>query len=281
MAAVLTDKPKRPGMRILTMRQSFTIGTALLFAFVLAASAVPARAAAVRRIFEPTDLELEESGVVELDLQFGWIRGPSNHRVSAPDFELDIGLTKSLELDVDGAFSLEGPDGGGFSPSHFNRDNLWVGAKIGLVAWADEESHQSFAFGLQVGPKLPVAPGSHGVGLELLMLAGFHRGCTTVVLNAGFLADPLPDHAGTPRPKGLEGGLDLKVDLPGNGKWAVIGELGGVRFLSEDPHQLVGTAGIAYDAWKWLTLSLVGLAGFLDGNDRYGFLFGVAPKVRF
>jgi hypothetical protein len=263
------------------MRQLFTISFALALALALSASAAPARAAAIRRIFEPTDLELEKSGAVELDLQFGWIRGPSNHRVSVPDFELDIGLTKNLELDVDGTFSLEGPEGGAFSPRHFNRDNLWVGAKIGLVDWTDEESRQSFAFGLQVGPKLPVAPGSHGLGLEVLVLGGFHRGRTTVVLNAGFLADPLPDNAGTARPKGLEGGVDVNVDLPGSGKWSAIGELGGVRFLSKDPHQLVGTAGIAYAPWKLLTLSLLGLPGFLDGDDRYGILFGASPKVRF
>jgi len=254
----------------------------LVLAMALALAApTTAHAAAARRIFEPTDLELEESGTVELDLQFGLIRGPSPYRVSVPDFELDIGLTKNLELDIDGAFALEGPDTGGLSPHHWNRDNLWVGAKMGLLDFLDDETKQSFALGIQVGPKLPIARGSHGLGFELLLLGGFHQGRTTIVLNAGFVADPLPDDVGTPRPQGIEGGIDVAVDLPGNGKWSATGELGGMRFFSNDPHQLVATAGIAYNATPWLSLSLVGLAGFLDGNDRYGILLGASPKYKF
>ena len=260
------------------------MGRASLLAMVLVytlTAPTAAHAASVRRIFEPTDLELEETGAVELDLQFGLIRGPSPFRLSVPDFELDIGLTKNLELDIDGAFSLEGPATGGFSPRHWNRDNLWVGTKLGLADWVDENTKQSFALGIQVGPKLPIASGSHGLGVELLLLGGFHRGRTTLVLNAGFLTDPFPDNVGTARSRGIEGGLDLAVDLPGNGKWALSAELGGIRFLSQDSHQLVATAGIAYAATPWLSLSLVALAGFLDGDDRYGVLLGAAPKYTF
>jgi len=66
----------------------------------------------VRRHFEPTDLELEEPGTTELDLEIGHMRGQDAARVITPDFEVDLGLAKWLEIDVDGALVF------GFSP-HF------------------------------------------------------------------------------------------------------------------------------------------------------------------
>src|SRR5690242_17343954 len=65
--------------------------------------------------FEPTDLDLEESGIIELDLQFGPLRGPDAWRVVLPDFELDLGLTSNVELGLDGAYAVEGAAGHGFS----------------------------------------------------------------------------------------------------------------------------------------------------------------------
>src|SRR5690349_10275820 len=77
-----------------------------------------------RRLFEPTDLELERPGVLELDLQAGLVRGPDAFRLSIPDAELDVGLLPDLEIDLDGAFALEGPDGGALSFDHLAPDNL-------------------------------------------------------------------------------------------------------------------------------------------------------------
>jgi len=46
------------------------------------------RAAPVCRAFEPTDMELDGPGVMELDMQYGLVRGHDAYRVSTPDFEL-------------------------------------------------------------------------------------------------------------------------------------------------------------------------------------------------
>jgi hypothetical protein len=46
--------------------------------------------------FEPTDLELESSGTVQLDLQAGPVRGPDANRVVAADFEIDVGILPNL-----------------------------------------------------------------------------------------------------------------------------------------------------------------------------------------
>ncbi|HXU83688.1 MAG TPA: hypothetical protein VN914_19980, partial [Polyangia bacterium] len=143
-------------------------------------------------------------------------------------------------------------------------DSLWLALKAGFD-W----------FGVQVGPKLPVAPGTHGLGVEGVALAAFRSGPLEIALNLGAFREPPPDTG--PAPSGLESGLDLALDL--TPAWSVTGELGAVRFWSADPTQLVATAGITWAASEHLELSVVGLAG-LRGADRYGLLVGLSPKVR-
>src|SRR5215831_19696756 len=120
----------------------------------------------VRPLFEPTDLELENPGVVEMDLQVGAIRGPQSGpwRAVLPDFELDVGLLRNVELDLDGAYAIEGPATGPFSFDHPAPDSLWLSVKLGLLDFEDEG--RGLALGIQGGPKLPAAAGSRGVGFE-------------------------------------------------------------------------------------------------------------------
>ncbi len=255
----------------------------LALALALLAVLLPATAHArrgVRPLFEPTDLELEKTGVVDIDVQIGAIQGQGPARVVVPDFEVDVGLLPNLELDIDGAYAIEGPASGPFSFDHAAPDSLWVGGKLGIYDWTDDEAHQSWALGLQLGPKLPVASGAHGIGGEVLALIGHTRGKTHLVLNAGAFADPHPA-PDTGRPIGIELGLDLDRDLDAAGHFSLTAELSGVRFLSSDPAQLLATAGITYSVNDNLDLSLVGLVGFLDGSDRYGALIGVSPKIHF
>jgi hypothetical protein len=99
---------------------------------LLAALASPAARAhaAARPRFEPTDLEWEETGIAELDLQFGPVRGQGPWRIVVPDFELDLGLLPWLEIDLDGAYAVEGPDNGPFSLDHSAPDALWPSVKL-------------------------------------------------------------------------------------------------------------------------------------------------------
>jgi hypothetical protein len=247
-------------------------------AAALALTASPARARAVRRLFEPTDLELEDPGLLEVDGQLGIIRGSEAFRLSAPDVEIDLGLPRGFELDLDGALTLEARPDSALAFDHAAADNLWVGIKTGLFAWNDPAAAEAWALGLQIGPKLPLAPDAHGVGIEMLALAGFHHGGTQLMLNAGGLVDPASGDSG--RPRGVEGGIDLEQDLIAD-RWSLTGELGGIYFLSDDPHQLTATVGIAWSPSQMLELSLVALAGVLPGpgNDRYGLLLGLSPKI--
>jgi len=260
---------------------------ALVFAIVLAGasglSGVARARRGVRPLFEPTDLELEDPGVSELDLQVGLVRGQGPWRLVVPDFEIDLGVLRNLELDVDGSYALEAPGPGSFKFEDAAPDNLWAALKIGVADWVDEgkdaDDLTAWALGAQAGPKIPAASGSHGVGFEVLVLVGHVVRSAHFVLNAGAFVDPSPAPAAN-RPIGIEVGVDFDRDLDAAGHYQVTAELSGVRFLSSDPNQLLATAGLAWTPIPPYTqLSIVGLVGFLEGSDRYGLLFGLTQKI--
>lgn len=216
--------------------------------------------------FEPTDLELETSGTLELDTQLGYVKGPDAERIVAPDFELDLGLFDRFELDFDGSLA--------FARSGTLVDNSWLSAKIGL--FDTHGTDRSWALGMQVGPKLPLQAGARGIGFEGLALLAYMAGSLHVVLSAGGLADP---HDGAaPRPIGVEAGLDVELELVPD-RWSLLGEIGGVRYRSDDPAQLAATAGIQLSPAKWLDVSLVALVGLAGGSDPFGVLLGISPKI--
>lgn len=227
--------------------------------------------------FEPTDLELEDPGVLDLDFQLGPVKGQDPWRIVVPDFEIDLGILPYLELDIDGAWAFEGTSGGSTFFDHTAPDNLWVSVKLGLLDTHEEDRHDAWALGVQLGPKLPGAPDTSGVGVEGLLLVGRYVDRTHVVLNLGGFWDPAV--AGQ-RPAALEAGLDIDIDLDAEGTFSFSGELAGAAYLSGDPAQGAATAGVTWAVNESLDLSLVVLVGFLDGSDQFGLLLGVSPKVR-
>ena len=230
----------------------------------------------VRRHFEPTDLELEDPGTCELDFETGLVRSQDPWRVAAPDFELDLGLTRWLEVDVDGAYAVEGAPGKPFTFDHAAPDPLWPSVKVGVVDLVDEQATSTYALGAQLGPKLPTFSGGHGVGVEGLLLGGVGLGGTQFSFNLGGFVDPAPARQ-SPRPVAVEAGITWDQDLNKSGSCAISTDLSGVVFASHDPAQLQAAFGPVYTATKWLDLSLTGLVGFLPGSDRYGLLFGFSP----
>lgn len=247
--------------------------SALVLALVLAplvAHAVP------RPRFEPTDLELEDPGTMEIDLQFGPADGQSAWRMVVPDFEIDLGVLPELELDLDGAWAWEGGASSNFF-DHTSPDNLWLSIKYGVADWRNPEANSAWALGVQVGPKLPTAPGTSGVGVEGLVLLGRFIDRTHLVLNAGGFVDP---DAGSGRPRAVEGGLDLDLDLDAEGTFSVSAELGGTYYFSSDPHEASATAGINWQATPMLQLSVVALVGLASGSDHFAVFFGISPKFR-
>ncbi len=217
--------------------------------------------------------------MMELDMQYGLVRGRDAYRVSTPDFELDLGITSSIELDIDGELAVGGPDTGAFVIDRWAPDNLWTSIKAGLLDFSDPVADIAWTSGIQLGPKLPLARGNQGVGVEGLLLLGCRVRKTQAVVNLGGLIDPAGDPH-TPRPKAVEGGLGLDRPLVESGRWSITAELGGVRYFSPDTDQLTTTIGITFSPTETLDLSLVGLRGWLAGGDRWGVLFGISPKVQ-
>jgi hypothetical protein len=250
---------------------------ALAPAVALVVLVVAARAAhAARPRFEPTDLELEEPGTLDLDLQLGPADGQSAWRLVVPDFELDLGILPELELDLDGAWAWEGGASSDLF-DHTSPDNLWLSVKLGLGDWRSEDEKSVWALGLQIGPKLPSAPGTSGVGVEGLVLLGRYVDRTHLVLNVGGFVDP---DAGMGRPRAVEGGLDLDLDLDADGTFSLSGELGGTYYFSSDPHEASATAGITWAATPMLDLSVVALVGLASGSDHFAVFFGISPKFK-
>jgi hypothetical protein len=252
---------------------------AALTLIAIATGASRLAAARTRPRFEPTDLEMEDGGEFEVDLEIGFIRSQGPARLVIPDFELDLGILPNLELDLDGAYAIEGPDTGPFSLDHAAPDNLWLALKLGIYDDHDPDTHEGRAFGVQIGPKLPSARGAHGIGVESLLLLGGSTRRLTSVANVGGFIDPNPD-AVSPRPIAFEAGFDLELRLGSGDHFQLTGEFALVHFKSTYADQLGVTGGVNWSPNDNLDISLVGLVGFLPGNDRYGVLVGVAPKMR-
>ena len=214
--------------------------------------------------------------MLDVDLQLGAVRGDVPWRLVVPDVELDLGISRTVELDVDGAYAIAGTDDGRFTLDHPAPDNIWLAAKLGLYDSRETGATTAWAMGVQLGPKVPLAPEAHGVGYEALVLVGRTWGASHLVLNLGAIVDP-GAQISTQRPAGLEGGVDLDLAL-GQSAFSLTGELGGVRFFSADPHQLHATAGVTWAANDKLDISAIGLIGLLSGGDQRGILLGISPK---
>lgn len=208
-------------------------------------------------------------------MQIGPVRtaeGPT--RMMLPDFELDFGLTRDVELDIDGAWSLRGRDGTAFAQPTSAPDNLWIATKLALTP--PESRTRMYSLRLQLGPRLPLAEDAHGLGYEALVLLGLTVRSVKIAFNAGGVIDAGAE-IGRDRPTAVQGGVDVSTPLAPS--LALLGEVGGTRYVSADPHEVHVTAGLSWTATPGLDLSLVGLVGFLDGADRRGLLLGVTRNV--
>jgi len=250
----------------------------VLLTLIALLATAPAQARLRHRVpaFEPTDLELEDPLTLELDLQFGVLKrdGEPNLRVFVPDFELDFGLTSRVELDVDGALSLD-RQSGRFT---FAGDNLWVSTKLGFYADIDPfDPDRAWALGAQLGPRLPTAPHSVGTGFGAVLLGARMAPPWHFIVNLGAVLEPV-DRSEALRSFAVVGGLDLDYDLDVENRWSLLAELGAGYSFGPDPHDVHTTLGLDWNATPRLDLSLVGFYGFVTGGDRAGLFLGVTPK---
>jgi len=226
--------------------------------------------------FEPTDLDLEDPHVLELDLQVGAVlrdQAPKT-RIYVPDFELDYGLTERVELDVDGAVSLDETDTG-FVPT---LDTLWTCVKLDFATFRDErDERRVWALGAQLGPRWPTAPHSYGSGFGAVLLGARMTPPIHMIVNGGVVTEPL-DRTEPRRSAGVLGGFDLDYDLDRRERFSLLGEVAGAYSLGPDPNDVHATVGVEYSVAGWFDLTLVGFYGFLAGGDRAGVFLGLAPK---
>jgi len=242
---------------------------ALLLLFISESHAAP-----LRPFFEPTDLELEDPGTLDIDVQTGPTYGASawGHRWILTDLELDLGLRDNVELDIDATFSSDLQDD---RSRAIASEALWPSMKLGL---ADTVIHDhGFACGIQLGPRIPMFTGA-GVGYAALGLGGWAWRRWHVVLNGGFLYDPGP-HPTHGRTAGGLFGVDVALDIDAEGHFMITSEIGGSAFAngSGEAHQTIGLAWEPYA--DRLQFSVVLLTGISPNGDRGALFFGVSPKV--
>jgi hypothetical protein len=245
-------------------------------ALIVAVLAITSSASAVTkpRHFEPDDLELEDPGTLDIDLQVGPLRGNSDgkNRVLLPDFELGLGLLPNVQLEVDGTFSLDEFDS---THRHLSGDPLWVATKLGLFDEQDGVGNV-WAIGLELGPRVPTLDAA-GIGYAAVALLGFSRRGLHLVVNAGGIIDP-GETLSAEHSRSVVLGLDLDAELDRRKKWSLQSELGGAYYFSSDPHELAFTLGATYAVTPKLDVSATALAGFLPGTDHEGLLLGVSPQ---
>ncbi|HYQ28867.1 MAG TPA: hypothetical protein VER04_16660 [Polyangiaceae bacterium] len=227
-----------------------------------------------RRHFEPDDLELEQPGILDLDLQVGAVLGSSDlgNHLLIPDFEIGLGLARNVELDVSGTFMLERENG----RRHVTGNALWIASKLGLLETRDQRGN-AWALGLELGPRLPTFDAA-GIGYGVLGLLGFTRRGLGLVLNVGSLIDP-GARLSDPRPSSLVFGLDFNAELDQRGRWSLQSELGATHYLSSDPDEAAAAVGATYAVSRRLDVSLTALGGFLRHTDHAGLLLGVSPQL--
>ena len=228
-----------------------------------------------RRHFEPDDLQLEQPGILDFDFQAGPLHGDSvgKNRFLLPDFEIGLGLTKEVEFDVSGSFSVDENRG---DSQHFTADPLWIASKLGVFDGKDDDGN-IWAAGLELGPRLPVLDAG-GIGFGGLGLVGFTHRRLTVVLNAGCLIDPGVSRSAE-HPTAIVLGLDLNQDLNADGSWSLQGELATSYYLSSDPDEIAFTFGATYSVTPRLDVSVTALGGVLPNTDHAGILLGVSPEL--
>ena len=249
----------------------------LTLLLVLGQSVAIAAGGGIRRPrFEPSDLEMEEPGHLDLDVQVGATRGDGLHgnRLILPDFEVDLGVADGLEIDVEGAF---GVDHFHSSQAHLASEALWPGVKA--MVWDSRISPASdgWAAGVQLGPRLPIL-NARGIGFAAVALGGFARSSTHLALNLGGIVDPI-DTATSTHPTSLVAGLDLDFDLNNNGTWSFVGEVAAAHYVSDDPEELNATAGLVWGVSRRLDLSAIVMASAVAGTDRAAVIFGASPKI--
>jgi len=227
-----------------------------------------------RRRFEPTDLDLRDEGVAEIDTQVGYTGG-TDPRVTAPDVEASLGLGNGVQLELDTTFGWDSQEGSTFRTV----ENTWATVKLQIADIVDPETKNFWAAGVQVGPKLPTMQYARSWGVEGLAILGRGQGPAHLFVQLGGLLDPYQAVPGTARvrPLAIEGGVDADIDLDDHDRWSFTAEIGASHFFSLSQSETHATAGFACNVLPTLELAVIAIGGYSQGG-QLGVLFGATPR---
>jgi hypothetical protein len=231
----------------------------------------PAQARFFRARFDPDTLELQKPGNLELNLQAGGLYGDGvdRSRIVLPDYEVDMGLLKWLEVDIDGAFSVTHL---GTSERAVGGDPLWTSARVEVLNLEDKDG-KSFGIGAQFGPRFRTVDNARGVGLGSLILIGGGTRTLRAVGNLGCFLDR--DQAGA-----IVYGGALEWDLQRRRKWTLQAQMAGAHYFGNthgdtDPSQALLLAGLGTELTRDLMVSLLAVTGPFAKGDRAGLMASV------
>jgi hypothetical protein len=225
-----------------------------------------------RTRFEPDTLEMEEPGTLSVDAQLGGSYGDGEYgsRLIVPDYELDLALSKRLELDVQGGYALVELGG---QKQEIVGDATWVALRWAPVQLEDKQSGRTFGVGLQLGPRFPGVHNMKAFGLGALALVGAGNKRLHVVLNLGSALDRDQEWS-------LAYGADVVYELSVKAKWRALMQVAGAHFFGDDPDQALLSIGIAHELSDDFELSLLVLTGPVVKGDRFGMTFGMTYDAR-
>lgn len=167
--------------------------------------------------YYPQDLDMELPGRAEADLRLGWSGGAAQPHLVAPDIQLDLGLSRTLEVGLDvQAGTLARGDGWTFT------DFAWLSAKHLLL---DRRARtRAVAIGIQHGPRLGQGLLPDALGYQGVVLASLRSPEAMVVFSLGAYGDPR-DRLEAARSLGWFSAVDATVGI--TDPWALEAQVSG------------------------------------------------------
>lgn len=221
-----------------------------------------------RSRFRPGDLEIQNVGELELQMELGGVYGDGEDgsRAPLPDFSLGLGLLEWLEVDIDSSYAQTQL---GQSTTQYVGEPLWVTGRVELYDFKDKKTGSSFGIGAQVGPRLPNVNNAKGIGVGAVGLIGGGTKSLSVVLNLGSTVDASQSPS-------INFGVDLQYEFELRHKWSLLGEVAGAHFFGDDVrNQLLLNVGFGAELSDQLELNVLALTGPFFHGDRFGLLAGV------
>lgn len=231
----------------------------------------PAQARRLYRArFEVDTLEVEKPGFFAFDAQLGaaYGDGDDGSRLIVPDFELDVGITKWLELDIDSGYHYRKL---GQESREWVGAPIWTALRFDLYSVKDDATGRTFGVGAQIGPRLPNLRNVGGVGAAGLVLVGGGNKSINVVGNFGLTADKQQALA-------FNYGVGLAYTLDEASKLAVVGQIAGAYYFQRDADQLLVLAGVQRSLNEDLEIQILLLTGPIYDGDRIGVLIGTTYR---